>query len=117
LALSVQYYADVELVATVSRDKFWPVPKVDSTVIKLVRKTRPAFAADTTKLFRLIKAGFGEKRKQLHNSLAGGLQITNSQAVELLQQAGLNQAARAQELSLDQWQALYEATLSSGYLA
>lgn len=117
LALSVQYYADVELVADVPRDKFMPAPNVDSTVIKIVRKPQPAFDADAHKLFRLIKAGFGEKRKQLRNSLAGGLHISSEQAAELIADAGLIETARAQELSLGQWESLYIETLQRGYLS
>lgn len=117
LALSVQYYANVELVVDVPRDKFMPAPNVDSTVIKIVRKDKPAFEADTQKLFRLIKAGFGEKRKQLRNSLAGGLQITSEQAIEAIAEAGLTETARAQELSLIEWQSLYEVATQKGYLS
>lgn len=117
LALSVQYYADVELVADVPRDKFYPIPNVDSTVIKLTRKVQPAFDADTAKLFRLIKAGFGEKRKQLRNSLSGGLQMTTDQSAALIAAAGLKDTARAQELSLSQWKSLYEVAHSQGYLS
>ncbi len=116
LALSVQYYADVELVVDVPRDRFYPIPNVDSTVIKLTRKAQPAFKADTHKLFRLIKAGFGEKRKQLRNSLSGGLQITTDQSAELIAQAGLSETARAQELSLEQWKSLYDVVLAGGHL-
>lgn len=116
LALSVQYYADVELVVDVPRDRFYPIPNVDSTVIKLVKKSQPAFEADTSKLFRLIKAGFGEKRKQLRNSLSGGLQMTSEQAAGLIEQAGLKETARAQELSLEQWKSLYDVILAGGYL-
>lgn len=116
LALSVQYYADVELVVDVPRDRFFPIPNVDSTVIKLTRKAQPAFEADTAKLFRLIKAGFGEKRKQLRNSLSGGLQITTDQSAALIEQAGLKDTARAQELSLPQWKSLYDVVLAGGYL-
>lgn len=117
LALSVQYYADVELVTDVPRDKFYPVPNVDSTVIKITLKDKPAFEAEPQKLFRLIKAGFGEKRKQLRNSLAGGLHITTEQAIALIAEAGLNETARAQELSLVEWRALYEVAMQEGYLA
>lgn len=116
LALSVQYYADVELVAEVPRDKFYPIPNVDSMVIKIIRKEHPAFEADTNKLFRLIKAGFGEKRKQLRNSLSGGLHITTDEAAELIGAAGLKETARAQELSLDEWKNLYDVAMGTGYL-
>jgi 16S rRNA (adenine1518-N6/adenine1519-N6)-dimethyltransferase len=74
LALSVQYYGRPELVRLVERHKFWPSPDVDSAVLR-VTLTGPAFPADPHQLFRLMKAGFGEKRKQLKNALAGGLDL------------------------------------------
>lgn len=117
LSLSVQYYAEVELVVDVPADKFWPAPKVDSAVVKLTRRAEPVFAADPAKLFRLIKAGFGEKRKQLRNSLAGGLRLDTAQVTTLLEAAVIAPTARAQELSLTQWHALYEAALQKGYLS
>jgi 16S rRNA (adenine1518-N6/adenine1519-N6)-dimethyltransferase len=116
LALSVQYYGRPELVGMIDRHKFWPAPKVDSAVLR-VTLTGPAFAADPAKLFRLIKAGFGEKRKQLKNALAGGLACTPDEASGLLQTAGLPATARAQELHLTQWQQLYQAALTQGLLS
>jgi 16S rRNA (adenine1518-N6/adenine1519-N6)-dimethyltransferase len=62
LALSVQYYAEPELMGIVERHKFWPAPNVDSAVLRITRRPQPAFEADPDKLFRLIKAGFGENR-------------------------------------------------------
>jgi 16S rRNA (adenine1518-N6/adenine1519-N6)-dimethyltransferase len=106
LALSVQYYGYPELVTVVERHKFWPAPAVDSAVLR-VTLTGPAFKADPDRLFRLIKAGFGEKRKQLKNSLAGGLNLTTELAVELIAAAKLPPMARAQELDLKSWERLY----------
>ncbi len=108
LALSVQYYAQADMVGLVERHKFWPPPKVDSAILRIVRRPQPAFPADTSRLFRLIKAGFGEKRKQLKNSLAGGLNASVAVATEIIQQAKLTPTVRAQELSLDEWRRLYE---------
>ncbi len=107
LSFSVQYYATAEIVATVAKELFEPIPKVDSAIIKISQRNEHAFKADTKNLFRLVKAGFGEKRKMLRNSLAGGLQISTSQAEDLLKQSGLQTTVRAQELSLEQWQILY----------
>lgn len=117
LGLSVQYYAQAELMVNVPAECFWPTPKVDSAVVVLRRRPQPAFAADSTRLFRLIKAGFGEKRKQLRNSLAGGLHISSDEVDRLLGLAKLSPTARAQELSLGGWQALYEATIKAGHLS
>ncbi len=107
LSFSVQYYSEPELIMEVSRELFDPVPKVDSALIKLVCLNKPLFEADTQKLFRLVKAGFGEKRKMLRNSLAGGLSITTKQAESLLALSGILPSSRAQELSMAQWQQLY----------
>jgi 16S rRNA (adenine1518-N6/adenine1519-N6)-dimethyltransferase len=111
LALSVQYYGQAEIVRIVERHKFWPSPDVDSAVLRVIL-TGPAFPADPHRLFRLIKAGFGEKRKQLKNALAGGLNLTSDLAVELIAAAGLSPTARAQELDLPSWRRLYDAALS-----
>lgn len=108
LALSVQYYAEPEIIGQVERHKFWPQPDVDSAILLIKRRPQPAFEADAKQLFRLIKAGFGERRKQLKNSLAGGLNTSDELSVRLLKQANIPVAARAQELTLKQWEALYQ---------
>jgi 16S rRNA (adenine1518-N6/adenine1519-N6)-dimethyltransferase len=115
LALSVQYYGRPELVRLVERHKFWPPPDVDSAVLR-IEYTGPAFPADVHQLFRLIKAGFGEKRKQLKNSLSGGFNLSSGLTQQLLTDAGLGPTARAQELHLADWQRLYEAFHGAGIL-
>lgn len=106
LALSIQYYGHAEIVRVVERHKFWPAPAVDSAVLRFTFGG-PAFPADPTRLFRLIRAGFGEKRKQLKNSLAGGLNLSPDLAIKLIADAKLLPTARAQELDLKQWHRLY----------
>jgi 16S rRNA (adenine1518-N6/adenine1519-N6)-dimethyltransferase len=108
LALSVQYYGRPALVAYVERHKFWPAPDVDSAVLQITLGHQ-AFPADAAKLFRLIKAGFGEKRKTLKNALAGGLNLSPELTLELLSAANILPQARAQELDLPSWQRLYRA--------
>ncbi len=107
LALSVQYYGRPEIVRIVERHKFWPAPAVDSAVLR-VTLTGPAFPADPTRLFRLIKAGYGEKRKQLKNALAGSLNLSSEFTIQLIADAKLTPTARAQELDLKAWQRLYK---------
>jgi len=108
LGFSVQYFADVQLGAVVSAELFDPPPKVDSQIITITPRARPAFPADQKKLFQLVKAGFSEKRKKLINALAGGLHLSKNMATALVKDAGMSETARAQELSLDDWQRLYE---------
>lgn len=108
LSFSVQYYAEADIVASVAKELFEPIPKVDSAIIKIVRRDQPVFEADTKKLFKLVKAGFGEKRKMLRNSLSGGLQFSTAEVESLLKKAGLKPTSRSQELSMLDWQKLYE---------
>jgi 16S rRNA (adenine1518-N6/adenine1519-N6)-dimethyltransferase len=115
LALSIQYYGRPEIVRVVERHKFWPPPDVDSAVLRVVL-TGPAFAADRARLFRLIKAGFGEKRKQLKNALAGGLNLSPDYAADLLAATKLAPTVRAQELDLRAWQRLYDLAIKEELL-
>ncbi len=107
LSISVQYYAQATRGPLVTADKFTPQPKVDSVVLHLKPRSKPLFEADTKQFFRLVKAGFGERRKKLTNALAGGLHISSTQASTLLEGAHISTNARAQELSLRNWQQLY----------
>lgn len=116
LGLSVQYYAYAKIVGEVERHKFWPAPNVDSTVLLVTKRPEPAFPADRARLFRLIKAGFGERRKQLKNSLAGGLNISTDASESMLKQAKIKPTARAQELALKDWQKLYAAATKHNLL-
>ncbi len=110
LAVSVQFYCEVSLGEVVPAHLFTPPPKVDSQVIKLVYRHAPLFNdVDTTQFFRIVKAGFSERRKKLRSSLSGGLQMGKPEAEELLQKAGIDPNSRAQELSLEQWYALYNS--------
>lgn len=108
LSISVQLFGKPEIVATVSKDAFWPKPKVDSAILKIVPEVKIQHDIDSVKdFFRIVKAGFGEKRKQLHNSLSGGLNIDDATVQEKLKYIGINPKTRAQDLSLTQWVKLY----------
>lgn len=117
LAFSVQYYGAARLVQVVEHFKFWPAPKVDSAILQVKVYDAPLFAADRDALFRLVKAGFGEKRKQMKNSLAGGLNISMELAAELIAKAKLTETARAQELSMAEWERLYQVAMAAKLLA
>lgn len=113
LAVTAQYYFDCTLDIEVPAEYFTPPPKVDSQVVVLRRRTSPLFDADTKSYFRLVKAGFSEKRKTLRNSLSGGLAINKDEVESLLAKASIKPNARAQELSLQDWYTLYIAYESS----
>ncbi len=105
LAISAQVYAEAELGIEVPKEFFTPPPKVDSQVIVLKTRQTP-LVFDEKAFFRVVKAGFAEKRKKLRSSLAGGLHLDKQAVDELLQNAGINPEARAQELSIEQWKQL-----------
>lgn len=106
LGVIAQFYANVELGPVVPRSFFDPEPKVDSQVVSLIPKSELP-DIDRKKFFQLIKAGFGERRKTLANSLSGGLRKQKNEIQSSLEKAGINPLARAQELSLEQWESLY----------
>jgi 16S rRNA (adenine1518-N6/adenine1519-N6)-dimethyltransferase len=105
LSISVQYYAEPTLVAIVPRASFWPEPKVDSAIVKIVLKDKPFYhdASLEKKFFQLVKCGFSSRRKMLKNNLAGAYQISQVEAEKKLSQAGIANSVRAQELSLVDW--------------
>ncbi|HJP96493.1 MAG TPA: 16S rRNA (adenine(1518)-N(6)/adenine(1519)-N(6))-dimethyltransferase RsmA [Candidatus Saccharimonadales bacterium] len=110
LSVSVQFYCQARLGALVPAELFTPPPKVDSQVLELTFREQPLFAdVDTRLFFRVVKAGFAQRRKTLLNSLSGGLQLDRDETEALLAKAEIAPTVRAQALSLEQWHSLYQA--------
>ncbi len=110
LSVSVQWYFEAELREVVPARSFVPPPKVDSQIIRLVRRQTPLFVGvDTKVFFQLVKAGYSARRKTLHNSLSGGLRVSKEDAALILNSAEIPLAKRPQELSLTDWHHLYLA--------
>jgi 16S rRNA (adenine1518-N6/adenine1519-N6)-dimethyltransferase len=112
LALSVQFFGDVEIVREVKAGNFWPEPKVDSAVVRLILKdeNHSSISRDQEKaFFRMAKIGFSAKRKMLKNNLAAGLRIENSEAEKIITSVGLDARTRAEDLSVAEWQKLFAA--------
>jgi 16S rRNA (adenine1518-N6/adenine1519-N6)-dimethyltransferase len=107
LAVSVQFYADAEIVDIVSASAFFPVPKVDSAIIKIV-PTAPRPEIDEKEFFRIVKFGFAAKRKTLENNLAAGLHISKIEASDIIKKTGLEEKIRAESLSIENWITLYQ---------
>lgn len=109
LAVTAQFYWEVSLGPVVEARLFTPPPKVDSQVLVLHRRQPVLFpGVDTKQFFRIVRAGFSQRRKTLLNSLSAGLQLSRGQTAALLNRSGIAATTRAQALSLDQWYALYE---------
>lgn len=110
LSVTAQYYWETALGMVVPARLFTPPPKVDSQILILTRRGIPLFAdVDSKQFFRLVKAGFSNRRKTLHNSLSGGLQLDKPSIQQLLETAEIKLTARPQELSLEEWHSLYKA--------
>ena len=108
LAVSVQYYANPKLIGIVPREAFYPTPQVDSAIIKITPYTTPLFSdVNAEKFFRLVKAGFGEKRKQLANSISGGFGEDKERIIEVLKSAGVHPERRAETVTLAEWRQIY----------
>jgi 16S rRNA (adenine1518-N6/adenine1519-N6)-dimethyltransferase len=117
LAVSVQIYGKPQIAARIPAKAFYPKPKIDSAVLRVDIHPEPIVGqVYLPTLFRLARAGFGQKRKQLRNSLAGGLRLSPSVVVEWLQQAAIPPTSRAQELGLDAWVQLTQVVTDGGGL-
>jgi 16S rRNA (adenine1518-N6/adenine1519-N6)-dimethyltransferase len=104
LALSVQVYGSPRIEAKIPASAFHPVPKVDSAILRIDIYDQPLIPRETLPVFfKLIKAGFSQKRKMLKNSLAAGLHIEAVKAEDMLKSAGINPMRRAETLSIEEW--------------
>lgn len=105
LALAVQLYSIPKIVRHVSAQSFWPVPKVESSIIQMdkVGQVNNLTESQEKLLWQMAKVGFASKRKQLHNNIAGGLKCDNQIIKEAIVQIGLDEKTRAQQLSVKNW--------------
>lgn len=104
LAVGVQFYARPRALHSVPAGAFLPRPKVDSSVVRLDLHEQPAVPdVDPTQFFRIVRAGFGQRRKQLRNSLSAGLSCKKEDADLWLNAAGVDPSRRAQTLSIAEW--------------
>jgi len=104
LAVSVQYYGNPKIMLKIPPDVFYPRPDVESAVLRIDVHDKPLVdVSDDKTFFRMVRAGFSQKRKQLRNSLSGGLQIKSKQAGELLARAEIDPKRRAETLTIQEW--------------
>lgn len=108
LGISVQIYSDPEITAQVSRKSFWPMPKVDSVILKIVPKDKYPEIIDKKLFFRILKIAFAGKRKQILNSLSNGLKIPKTEVMELLMKANIDSMKRPQDIPIEDWIRLYQ---------
>jgi 16S rRNA (adenine1518-N6/adenine1519-N6)-dimethyltransferase len=110
LAVSVQFYGRPQVAASVPARCFYPVPKVDSAIVRIEPHAQlPVSDAEIGAFFDVVRAGFGQRRKQLHNALHHGLAMPAEWVTQAMAEAGIDEQRRAQTLSISEWVALYRA--------
>ena len=113
LTISAQLFGQVDALAVIPAACFVPPPKVDSQIVRLTKHTQPITQVPAEDLLRLVKAGFSERRKKLRSSLSGGLQRDKAEIDQVLAAAQIDPAARAQDLSISDWEKLYNSLYNS----
>ncbi|MDO8264847.1 MAG: 16S rRNA (adenine(1518)-N(6)/adenine(1519)-N(6))-dimethyltransferase RsmA [Candidatus Parcubacteria bacterium] len=106
LSASVQFYAKPEIISYVSKGSFWPRPKVDGAIIKIIPFESFPDADFSDNFFKIIKAGFSQPRKQLINNLSKGLTVDRGVIKEWLLKNNISPEQRAETLKMEDWKKL-----------
>jgi 16S rRNA (adenine1518-N6/adenine1519-N6)-dimethyltransferase len=111
LSVSIKMYGEPRFLFDVPREAFWPPPKVQSAVVEIERYPRPALdltRGEITAFFHLVRAGFAQPRKQLHNSLVDESGLPRDQVLAMIEACEIDPVARPQHLSLEDWGRLFQ---------
>ena len=104
LAVSVQFYGKPRIAMRLKRGVFFPVPDVESAVVCIdLYETPPVPVADVAEFFRVVRAGFAQRRKQLRNTLAASLHLSPEDVVAALTSVDVDATRRAETLTLEEW--------------
>jgi 16S rRNA (adenine1518-N6/adenine1519-N6)-dimethyltransferase len=115
LAISVQFYGRPRIIAQVPARAFYPAPKVDSAILRIDVNPQssqiaqaPLTHEERDRFFRVVQAGFFQKRKQLHNSLSHGLHRKDEDIRAWLATAAIDPGRRAETLSIEEWLRIWQ---------
>jgi len=109
LTIMMELYGGAEIIDIVNRDSFYPVPDVDSAIIKLKVESGklPALPVgrkvDEKSFFRLVKIGFSQKRRKIHHPLSASLKLSKPEIFDILKEANIDPNLRAEDLKLEDW--------------
>ena len=110
VTVAVDYYSVAKKLFDVSKNSFIPSPKVDSSVIRMDLREKPACEiGDKELFFRIVKAAFGQRRKTAVNSLSAGLGMAKSDIASALAECGFDVNVRAETMTMKDFAALTEA--------
>jgi 16S rRNA (adenine1518-N6/adenine1519-N6)-dimethyltransferase len=108
LGVSIQFYGKPSIIEHVPARAFYPAPKVDSAILRIDLKDEvPLTPGQRDSFFRLVQAGFSQRRKQVHNSLTHGLHRKNVEVQAGLLAANIDPSRRAETLSIEDWLRLW----------
>lgn len=112
LSLSVQIYGKADIPLIIPASAFYPQPEIDSAVVRIDLYDEPLIPEDRVEqFFTLAKAGFGQKRKTLRNSLSSNLHLSGNEVEERLKAADIDPMRRAETLSIPEWKKLMETIM------
>ncbi|MEK7142673.1 MAG: 16S rRNA (adenine(1518)-N(6)/adenine(1519)-N(6))-dimethyltransferase RsmA [Patescibacteria group bacterium] len=107
LTLAVEFYGQAEIIAEVNKNSFHPQPKIDAAIIKIKpykdHRVGGLKQVEPKLFFRLVRAGFSSKRRQIHNSLAATLRLSKPEVKAWLEKSNINPQLRAEDLTLTDW--------------
>ncbi|MBQ5480570.1 MAG: ribosomal RNA small subunit methyltransferase A [Clostridia bacterium] len=112
VTVAIRYYAEAEQLFFVSKGSFLPAPKVDSEVIRLTLRKDVAGLSpeDADRFFKMVQAGFSQRRKTIMNSFSAALGMNKADLGELLDSVNVPRTARIEQLTMDQLLAVYKAS-------
>lgn len=114
LAIAAQFYGVPRIVSKLSPAVFWPRPHINSAIVRIeTHAESPMDVPSAPAFFRVVRAGFSQKRKQLRNALAGGMGLKARAAAELLRAADIEPQRRAETLTLEEWARLTRTVAQS----
>lgn len=115
LAVGVQFYGRPKILFRVGSGAFIPPPRVESAVLRIETQLPPLPLAEHAAFFRVVHAGFAQRRKQLGNVLSTGLFIERASIADALTQAGIAPTERAERLTIADWVCVYRALRDAGH--
>ncbi len=103
LAIFSQLYSQPRIVGYVAKECFYPRPKVNGAILKII-PNKKVLSAKSLKLFsKIVKAGFNQPRKQLINNLSNGLKLERTEVADWLNKNNIKPSQRAETVSIDNW--------------
>ncbi|MCS7310732.1 MAG: 16S rRNA (adenine(1518)-N(6)/adenine(1519)-N(6))-dimethyltransferase RsmA [Armatimonadota bacterium] len=114
ITVFAQYHSRVEIVQRVSRTVFYPPPEVDSAIVRFTPLPKRLPPEEERRLFRAVRAAFGQRRKTLLNALSGGLGMSREQVEDRLRQVGIDPQRRGETLSLEEFMLLSQSLWGEG---